>query len=601
MKLLNVRYQPGDQLSVMIQQHQITDENLLVLVFADVKPQQERILDQEQEQVLLVIRELHHLLPNGMVVGATTAGVLVHEQVVDGTILLTFLQFEQVSPVGARYFLEEYSPTEMAYQITRDLIQEDTRLLLLFTDSYHTDAHYLLEELTALAPDVPVAGGKAGDGLRFLHTSVFFQGEALSRGAVAVALNGEALRVHQFYRLNWKKIGKIMTVTDARENIVKTIDGKPAIEVYQRYLGQGASHRLTDSGGAEFPLFFERNGMELARAVTGQLADGSIQYAGDIRTGEKVQFSYGHIPLILESLEEDCRQAEAFEPEGILVFSCAARKSLLQDHAREELIPLTPLAPLSGFFAYGEFYHLNQQNHLLNNTMTVTLLSEKDVVGHTLTQGAERPPKFSLDPQYIRIVKALTNLTERVTSELEESNQNLAEKNHLLSQLVKLDGLTKLYNHKYFHQSLEWEIKNAFRYRQNLCVGMIDLDNFKEINDRFGHGVGDQILIQLAEVLQGATREPDLVGRYGGDEFAVILPETSLKEGKAVMERVRQRVEALLLEPNGLRVTMSCGVAQLDPDDPHGLMHTADQRLYRAKRLGGNQVVAEGEEDQGCC
>lgn len=597
MKLLNLRYQPGDQLSDLLQQHQIADEHLLVLVFADVKPPQDRSLDQEQEQVLLVIREIRRLLPNGMVVGATTAGAFVQDQVTDGSILLTFLQFEQVCPAAERYSLEQYSPVEMARQIARDLIREDTRLLLLFTDGFHTDTHHLLEELTALVPGIPVAGGKAGDRFRFLHTSVFFQGEALSRGAVAVALNGDALRVHQFYRLNWRKIGKMMTVTDACENVVKTIDGKPAIAVYQHYLGQGASKKLTNSGGSEFPLFFMREGMELARAVTGQLEDGSILYAGDIRTGERVQFSYGHIQMILESLAEDCRQAEAFEPEGILVFSCAARKTLLQQHAREELVPLAQLAPLSGFFAYGEFYHLNRQNHLLNNTMAVTLLSEKPVTGPPPSQGRAGMPKLSLDEEHLRIVTALTNLTERVTSELEESNQILAEKNHLLSQLVKLDGLTKLYNHRYFHESLEWEVKSAFRHRRTLCVGMIDLDNFKEINDRFGHGVGDQILIQLAEVIRNATREPDLVGRCGGDEFAVILPETSLKEGQAVMERVRQRMEALLLEPGGLRITMSCGVAQLDPDDPHGLMNTADRRLYRAKRLGGNQVVAEDGDD----
>ena len=596
MKLLNILYQPGDKLSAIIQQHRITDHNLVVLVLADVKPHRERILAQEQEQVLLVTSELHRLLPNGFVVGATTAGAFAHEQVVDGTILLTFLQFEQVRPVAASYSLEQYSPVEMARLITGDLVKEDTRLLLLFTDGFHTNAHHLLDELTALAPDIPVAGGKAGDGLRFLHTTVFFQGEALHSGAVAVALNGEALRTHQFYRLNWKKIGKIMTITDAQDSVVKTIDGKPAIEMYQRYLGQSAIEKLTDSGGTEFPLLFERNGMELTRGVIGELADGSVQYAGDIRTGETVQFSYGHIPLILESLKEDCQQAEVFEPEGILVFSCAARKSLLQDHAGEELTTLVQLAPLSGFFTYGEFYHHNQQNHLLNNTMTVTLLSEKKVMGASHAK-QNVPTKLQVDQQYIRIIKALTKLTERVTLELEESNQSLVEKNALLSELVKLDGLTKLYNHKHFHQLLEWEIANALCYGHSLCVGMIDIDNFKEINDRFGHGVGDQILLQLADIIQVTTRKIDLVGRYGGDEFAVILPKTSLNDGRAVMERVRQRVEALLLEPHALSVTISCGVAQLDPYAPHDLMSTADRHLYRAKGLGKNQVVADDEND----
>lgn len=592
MKLFNSVYQPGDNLTAMIHKQDILDDNLVVLVFSDCDPKAYRNNTEEQEQVLQVIRQLKQLLPKSVIAGVTTAGAFNHGKIEDKNILLSFLQFDATVPMGGVYPLEKFTPSETAHQIHKDLITPDTGLLLLFTDGFHTDAHHLLDELSALAPDLPVAGGKAGDGLRFMHTSIFYGAKAFQKGTVAIALNGEALRVHQFYRLNWKKIGKAMTITDAKENVVNTIDGEPALQVYQRYLGHDITNKLTEQGGTEFPLFFQRKGMKITRGVIGQDTNGGIHYAGDIHTGEQVHFSYGHIPLIFESLEEDCRQAASFEPQGVLVFSCAARKSLLQDQAAAELLPLAQQAPLTGLFTYGEFYHLNQRHHLLNMTMTVTLLSEEKI-----SQKKESPMDIfyvnsPVDHHYIRIVKALTHLTETVTTELEESKLKLEEQNYLLSQLLKIDGLTKLYNHKHFHQSLEWETKAALRYHRDLCVGMIDLDNFKDINDTYGHGIGDQVLIQLAELLKSNCRDTDIVGRYGGDEFAVVLPETKLEEGAFVFERIRKKVASTRFGTHQLHMALSCGIAQLDPSHPNDLLSKADQRLYIAKKRGGNLVIS---------
>jgi diguanylate cyclase len=125
---------------------------------------------------------------------------------------------------------------------------------------------------------------------------------------------------------------------------------------------------------------------------------------------------------------------------------------------------------------------------------------------------------------------------------------------------------------------------------------MIDVDDFKKINDTWGHAVGDRVLITLGECILGSCRGTDMVGRCGGDEFAVIFPETGLEEAVKVAERLRSSVEDLTFEHEKIRLTLSIGVAQLDYSGGENLMLEADKRLYRAKALGKNRVVATTEE-----
>lgn len=160
-----------------------------------------------------------------------------------------------------------------------------------------------------------------------------------------------------------------------------------------------------------------------------------------------------------------------------------------------------------------------------------------------------------------------------------------------LERLAVTDGLTDLYNHRYSYERLEEEAAKAARYGRPLSLAMLDIDDFKHINDTRGHRVGDQVLAALAKTLRDSLRSVDVVGRYGGEEFVAILPNTSKAGAYSLAERLRKDVERLVVD--GLKVTISIGVAEfpdLDVAEEAQLIEAADAAMYEAKRSGRNRV-----------
>jgi diguanylate cyclase (GGDEF)-like protein len=174
----------------------------------------------------------------------------------------------------------------------------------------------------------------------------------------------------------------------------------------------------------------------------------------------------------------------------------------------------------------------------------------------------------------------------------------MGRQNALLQELALTDGLTQLSNHSHSLERLRQEEANARRYGNPLTVVMLDIDFFKQVNDTHGHPVGDRILKGVADIIRSNAREGDIAGRYGGEEFILILPNTGLEGGVSIAERIRQRVAESSWEPGGLGVTISGGVSSLDSCDDRELIGSADERLYRAKSLGRNRIVACSEESE---
>jgi diguanylate cyclase (GGDEF)-like protein len=164
----------------------------------------------------------------------------------------------------------------------------------------------------------------------------------------------------------------------------------------------------------------------------------------------------------------------------------------------------------------------------------------------------------------------------------------------LSERLTITDDLTLLYNYRYLKKYLEVEVKRCLRYKKKVSLLFIDIDEFKCINDTFGHLVGSRALAEMGQVFKQCVRETDVVGRYGGDEFVIVLPETPLGGAMAVAERIRKRVERYEFAARNLsiRLTVSLGVANCPRHTltAEGLIKKADAAMYRAKELSRNSI-----------
>jgi diguanylate cyclase (GGDEF)-like protein len=216
----------------------------------------------------------------------------------------------------------------------------------------------------------------------------------------------------------------------------------------------------------------------------------------------------------------------------------------------------------------------------IHSIVYLPLITKGEVIG-SLTFASCRPDAYS---------QSQINLLERLASQISTSmaNSQLYAK---AEQRARIDELTGLFNRRHFDEVLSREINRHSRYGSILSLVFIDLDNFKSYNDTMGHLNGDKILAQIGHLIKGALRNIDLSFRYGGDEFAIILPHSSTDDAYAVTERVRTKV-ASEIKNNQIEISASLGLASWPSDglSPDDLIEAADRALYHAKRTGGNRT-----------
>lgn len=188
---------------------------------------------------------------------------------------------------------------------------------------------------------------------------------------------------------------------------------------------------------------------------------------------------------------------------------------------------------------------------------------------------------------------------------LERANRQLRDANEKLLKLTVTDDRTNLHNDRYLKRRLAEEFKRARRYGSPLTLMLVDLDHFKQVNDKYGHECGDQVLAEFARVLVENAREIDIVGRYGGEEFLMILPNTDAIRAAVVAERVRKATEEHVYRYKEflVRLTVSVGLASVPANaalrTEADLLRAADEALYRAKRTTRNKVILDRDSIPG--
>jgi diguanylate cyclase (GGDEF)-like protein len=224
----------------------------------------------------------------------------------------------------------------------------------------------------------------------------------------------------------------------------------------------------------------------------------------------------------------------------------------------------------------------NRDDGIIHSGLAVPLPGESETLGYLTVFTRSRSHEFSDED-----LRQLETLALRAGPAIENARRFREAR-----QLADLDALTGLHNRRFFHETLARECSRAHRYERRLSLIVFDLDDFKEVNDRVGHLAGDAALAEAAERVRDVVRTADIACRVGGDEFAVILPESSLEDADQLYRRILGAVSSRPLGQAG-KLYLSAGVAELRPeDDPVSFFQRADEALYRAKEAGKGRVVS---------
>jgi signal transduction histidine kinase len=384
--------------------------------------------------LLAVSKKITELVPHAHVIGATSSGGIMNGEVSGLKIVLSFSVFHHSNVKTAFVAKDNMNDYDLGRSIASQLNYPNAKILILMGTGLTIDASQMLKGVQSINHQLPVAGGNAADNFVHRNGFVFCQNEITTCGVAGVVLIGKRLIVNRYWYLGWRPIGKEMTITKAKGLRVYTIDNIPAFDVLRKYLGLAEDDDL--SGITEFPLVALRSGMLILRRPYTHYNDGSVGFVGDLFEGEYIRFSFANMDAILAEAENLVQDIKRHPVESIFVYSCSGRRGFLQEFAHVETLPLQEVAPTSGFFTYGEYFHSDETNLLLNYTMTALALSES---AGNRTAASSQKTTVSLNKnnqggvlhtdntaeKNMGVLKTLTHLVNAVTDELNERTLEL--------------------------------------------------------------------------------------------------------------------------------------------------------------------------------
>ena len=550
--------------------------SVLVSVFMD--PSKLNLLDGIQ-------RQIKAFFPEAQIIGSVSSGELVNGQLMEQGVVVNFTLFEEANVRVVAYDFQDKKSNSAGRELLSILqADKEAAAVEVISAGFHLDINPFFKQLSACRRKIVFFGGLADDGSLGKNGLVFTHAAQLRQGVVAAIFSGSSLHVQSSSSFGWKPLGRTMTVTKMDGDFcLQELDGRPPLEVFDRYLGI----KNNDSFLVEaltFPFYFERHGTILARHPRRCRDDGSMMFGADFRVGERVRLAYGDPGDIIDNAMALQEKMASFKPEAIFVVSCVARWMLLGSDTEKELAISKHLAPSAGFYAYGEFMR-NDSGEIMVSNMTLVTIGMREGIRQG-RQSHTVPPRPKLN-KHRSLMARLVHFIERTTQELEDSNRKLAH-------LAQIDRLTGLFNRGETEANLRLLLQQAQEIHTPLSVLMMDVDDFKVINDSYGHAIGDDTLKTIAKILRQNTRQgSDVPGRWGGDEFFVVLPGSGNERARMIAERIGRQINQKALLPDGAMVTTSIGVVTAASDDtPDTLFKRADGALYEAKMIKGkNNVV----------
>ncbi|MDF9409538.1 MAG: putative diguanylate cyclase YdaM [Pelotomaculum sp. PtaB.Bin013] len=539
---------------------------------------------------------LHENLPGAIIVGASTSGEIANGQLFTNSTVISITFFKETTVKAFILDAATGGEVDLGKTLRADIENTCAKIagVLLLTTTTTMDVSDFLTGFADAQVAYPVFGGGAGEyssPVSEMKALIFCNSRHTFKGVVAVAFLGDGIKIETHNYLGWHPLGKEMVITEVNGYWVKKIDGQPAFKIYRRYLDI-QNDKSFQHNAIVFPLMVKRDGRQYARPAMAVNEENAILFLADLKKGETVLFGYGDPNTIIEQAAAVQSLLAAFEPESIFLYSCAARRAFLHNDVELETKPFENIAPTSGFYTHGEINSSpNSINHL-NYTMVAVGMKERNYGGKAAQiQNGHRKPLFQEDAdlfayQHSRFISRLLHFIRAVTDELEIANKETR-------RLAETDLLTQAYNRVKACELLNSEKNRCERYGSEFSIIILDIDFFKEVNDTYRHIAGDAFLVNIVKIIKKQVRAPDMLSRWGGEEFLIAMPETGLDGALVVAEKIRAAVEQTVF-PGAGHQTCSLGVTSFKKGERiEELIERADAALYEAKQSGRNRVIAK--------
>ena len=559
------------------------------------------LIEWKPEKVEEFSEVLRKGLPMAEIVGCGSNGSIVDSKVMEGKHLFIVTLFDRTKLETLTY---EFG---MGYEgiISSVICGEVNRrkgacAVELFTTLLKFDARKFLGGIHFDNKEISVFGsnvmGVVPNATEDMKESAFIlsRNGVIKCGAVVVIYLSEDLHVKLYRVLGWKPLGMELEVTKSSTRVVQEIDSKPAYEVYKHFLEIPNDENFV-ANTIGFPFLTQEYNHDVLRIPAECTKEGYIISNAGIPQGHKLRLTYGNPGEIVEEIKECREKVRQFKPEVVLIYDCILRKAFWNTGINIELGPFDKFPSTAGFFSEGELYGVRAG--IIHNECTFMLIAMRE------GEGTELPPfkdeKIAASKE-VSMLKKMATFIEKTTFSLNSAYQQLSILNRQL-QLVNAkltymaltDELTQLFNRREIEQRIHSAFVNAKNKGSTVALIMVDIDFFKKVNDTFGHATGDMVLREVAQIIHNQVNEDndEAAGRWGGEEFIVLLPGYNSTAASKVAEKLRREVEAHEFIGVGQR-TVSVGVTSAKPgESEEEVFIRSDNALYKAKESGRNRVV----------
>lgn len=446
------------------------------------------------------------------------------------------------------------------------------------SDDRFSDFSPFLNVLTHELPGaLPVWGALADSQTWPNHTYVFSKKYISTSGLVLRVYTGD-ITIMLNHVLGFRPLSRPLTVT-AMDGpmVIKELDHKPAVYYYDKYIHTPDFQEQS----LPFPLLQMEDGYVHAHLPQGRTLDGGILFNIRCTVGTELRLAYGDPELMLAETKKIWENMHAFGGESVHILSCAARYLFLNKNLSDILANYNNLTPSFGIYAHGEIYRAGQQRlvaaHLTGNVAVFREAAEAH------TKDVPYTP--------VHLTQHMTHLLQMATF-ISTAMKELEETQDALQFAASHDSLTGLFHRGAMEKYLVQCIKNYAESSLALSAIMIDLDRFKEINDTYGHAAGDAVICTLSDLMKKHTAGRGYAGRWGGDEFLIILPGATLPMAEDLAIHMKEDLYQARILPDGTPVSASFGVTIAHQGELEQTFYKRiDNALYAAKKNGKNCIT----------